>query len=156
VNGIVAAQHKHHAVYDGHQVETKGNKFAHLVLRGGASGSNYSVEHIMQADELFKKNKVQNPAIIVDASHDNSKVRGVKDPNEQVRVVREVLAVRNVNDDVRRLVKGFMVESFLKEGSQKMEALTAETVDRGGLSVTDPCVGWDATEKLIREIAKSA
>ena len=156
VNGIVAAQHKHHAVYDGHQVETKGNPYAHLVLRGGASGPNYSVEHIMEADALFKKHKVHNPAVLVDASHDNSKVRGAKSPVQQANVVREVLAMRNEDQDVRRLVKGFMVESFLKEGAQKIESLKPETIDRGGLSVTDACVGWDATEQLIREMAQQS
>ena len=156
VNGIVAAQHKHHAVYDGHQVETKGNPYAHLVLRGGASGPNYSVEHIMEADALFKKHKVHTPAVLVDASHDNSKVRGAKSPVQQANVVREVLAMRNEDQDVRRLVKGFMVESFLKEGAQKIESLKPETIDRGGLSVTDACVGWDATEQLIREMAQQS
>ena len=155
VNGIVAAQHKHHAVYGGDQVETKGNPYAHLVLRGGALGPNYGVEHIMAADALFKKHKVHNPAIIVDASHDNSKVHGIKDPNHQATVVREVLAVRDVNPEVRRLVKGFMVESFLKEGAQKVESQKPESIDRGGLSVTDPCMGWEGTEKLIRELAES-
>jgi len=71
-------------------------------------------------------------------------------------VVKEVLAVRGVNPEIRKLVKGFMVESFLKEGSQKIESLTRESIDREGLSVTDPCLGWDSTEKLIREIAKTS
>ncbi len=156
VNGIVAAQHKHHAVYDGAQVETKGNPFAHLVLRGGASGPNYGVEHIQEAKRLFEKHKVKNPAILIDASHDNSKVNGTKTPSQQAMVVKEVLAVRNVNPEIRNIVKGFMVESFLKEGSQKVESLTPETIDRGGLSATDPCLGWDSTEKLIREMAAFA
>lgn len=155
VNGIVAAQHRHHAVWEGFQVETKGNPFAHLVLRGGLQGPNYSVEHIEEAARLFAKHRVQNPAIIIDASHDNSKLRGVKEPRQQAMVVKEVLALMKVNSDIRKLVKGFMVESFLKEGSQKIESLTPKTIDREGLSVTDPCIGWESTEKLIREIAKA-
>ena len=155
VHGIVAAQHKHHAVYDGQQVETKGNPYAHLVLRGGSGGPNYGVEHLMEARKLFEKHKVQNPAILVDASHDNSKVNGTKEPSQQVMVVREVLALRSVNPDIKRLVKGFMVESFLKEGSQKIESQARETIDRRGLSITDPCLGWESTEKLIRDIAKA-
>lgn len=155
VHGIVAAQHRHHAVFDGHQVETKGNKYAHLVLRGGASGPNYGVEHIEEAKALFEKHNVHNPAIIVDASHDNCRFNGVKDPNRQAMVVREVMAVRAVNPDVRKLVKGFMVESFIKEGAQKVESLGAEALDRGGLSITDPCMGWEETEKLIRDVHRS-
>lgn len=156
VNGIVAAQHKHHAVYDGNQVETKGNPYAHLVLRGGSGGSNYGVDDLMRADELFKKHKVKNPAIVVDASHDNSKVGSTKTPTQQAMVVKEVLAVRAVNPVVRNLVKGFMVESFLKEGSQKIESCTAATIDKDGLSVTDPCLGWKETEALIRVMAKTS
>lgn len=156
VNGIVAAQHKHHAVWNGHQVETKGNPYAHLVLRGGAGGPNYGIEHIMEASQLFAKHKVKNPAIIIDASHDNSKVGDTKVPAQQAMVVREMMALRKVNPEVKRLVKGFMVESFLKEGAQKIEALTPETIDKGGLSVTDACLGWDSTEELIRDLAKSA
>lgn len=155
VNGIVAAQHSHHAVWDGCQVETKGNPYAHLVLRGGSDGPNFGVEHLMQADVLFRKHKVKNPAIIVDASHDNSRVSGTKSTAQQGMVVKEVLAVRNVNPEIKKLVKGFMVESFLKDGSQKIESLSPETVDRAGLSVTDPCLGWQQTETLIREIASS-
>jgi len=153
VHGIVAAQHKHHAVYDGMQVETKGNKYAHLVLRGGVNGPNYGVEHMMEAKRLLEKHRVSNPALVVDASHDNCKFDGVKDPNRQAMVVKEVLAVMKVNPEIRALVKGFMVESFLKEGSQKIESLAPSTIDRDGLSVTDPCMGWDATETLVREIA---
>ena len=155
VNGIVAAQHKHHAVYGGDQVETNGNPHAHLVLRGGAGGPNYGVDDLMRADVLFKKHKVKNPAIIIDASHDNSKVGSVKVPAQQAMVVKEVLAVMSVNPEVRTLVKGFMVESFLKEGAQKIESQTPETIDRDGLSVTDPCMGWEQTEELIREMARA-
>ena len=154
VNGIVAAQHRHHAAWEGYQVETKGNPYAHLVLRGGSGGPNYGVEHILEAKKLFEKHKVRNPAIIIDASHDNSRVAGAKVPTQQAMVVKEILALRQVNPEIRKLVKGFMVESFLKEGSQKIESCTPKTIDRGGLSITDPCMGWDSTEKLIKEMAK--
>src|SRR3989338_5773271 len=155
INGIVAAQHRHHAVWDGFQVETKGNPYAHLVLRGGLLGPNYGVEHIEEAAKLFAKHRVQNPTIIIHASHDNSKLKGGKEPRQQAMVVKEVLALMKVNPDIRKLVKGFMVESFLKEGSQKIESLTPKTIDREGLSVTDPCMGWESTEKLIREMSKA-
>lgn len=154
VNGIVAAQHRHHAVWGDYQVETKGNPYAHLVLRGGSLGPNYGVEHIEEAMRLFAKHRVQHRAIIIDASHDNSRLKGVKEPQQQAMVVREVLALMKVNPSIRKFVKGFMVESFLKEGGQKLEGRTMKTLDLGGLSITDPCMGWQSTEKLIRDIAK--
>ena len=153
INGIVSAQHKHHAVIDGYQVETHGNPYAHLVLRGGASGPNYGVEHVHKAKALFEKHKIKNPAIIVDASHDNCIVNGVKDCTIQPVVVKEVLATMKVHDDCRHLVKGFMVESFIKEGNQNVDKVPSETVDKGGLSITDPCLGWEATEEMLRYVA---
>ncbi|KKW19581.1 MAG: phospho-2-dehydro-3-deoxyheptonate aldolase [Parcubacteria group bacterium GW2011_GWA2_51_10] len=154
MNGIVAAQHKHHAVFDGYQVETQGNPYAHLVLRGGASGPNYGVEHVHKAKALFEKHKVKNPAIIVDASHDNCLVNGKKDASLQPTIVKEVLATMKVHPDCRDLVKGFMMESFIKEGNQSLDKTTSETIDRGGLSITDPCLGWEATEETIRYVAQ--
>jgi 3-deoxy-7-phosphoheptulonate synthase len=155
VNAIVAAQHKHTAVIDGYQVETHGNPYAHLVLRGGESGPNYGVEHVHKAKALLEKHRVKNPSIIIDASHDNSIVNGKKDCTMQSTVVKEVLATMKVHGDCRHLVKGFMMESFLKEGNQKIESATDETIDRGGLSITDPCLGWEATEQLLREVHKN-
>ena len=154
VNAIVAAQHKHVAVIDGYQVETHGNPFAHLVLRGGASGPNYGVEHVHKAKALLEKHKVKNPAILIDASHDNCVVNGKKDETIQPVVVKEVLATMKVHPDCRHLVKGFMMESFLKEGSQKLDGHTGESIDKHGLSITDPCLGWDETEKLLRDVAE--
>ena len=153
INGIVAAQHKHVAVIDGYQVETHGNPYAHLVLRGGASGPNYGVEHVHKAKALLEKHKVKNPAILIDASHDNCIVNGKKDAAIQPVVVKEVLATMKVHPDCSHLVKGFMMESFLKEGNQKLESTTSETIDRDGLSITDPCLGWTATDELIRYVA---
>ena len=153
INGIIAAQHKHHAVLDGYQIETGGNPLAHLVLRGGFKGSNYDPKHVLKAGILFEKHKVQNPSILVDASHDNCKVDGVKQPSRQPEVVNEVLDMRDQDPIYKKLVKGFMVESFIKEGSQKLESMAPETIDRGGLSITDPCIGWDRTEKMLRDVA---
>jgi 3-deoxy-7-phosphoheptulonate synthase len=155
VNGIVAAQHQHHAVLDGYQVETSGNAFAHLVLRGGLKGTNYDPKHVAKAGTLFAKHAVKNPAILIDASHDNCKKDGVKDPMLQPVVVREVLGYMKADPAYRKLVKGFMLESFIKPGNQKLEALTSETIDRGGLSITDPCIDWDTTDALLKEIAKT-
>ncbi|MEK7132605.1 MAG: 3-deoxy-7-phosphoheptulonate synthase [Patescibacteria group bacterium] len=152
VNGIVAAQHKHVAVIDGYQVETQGNPYAHLVLRGGETSPNYRQEHVRLAGKMLEKHRVKNPAIIIDASHDNCKLDGVKSGAQQVVVVKEVLACMKTDPEYRRLVRGLMMESFLKDGAQKVESATPGTIDRGGLSITDLCVGWDATEKLLREI----
>ena len=155
VNGIIAAQHPHHTTFEGHQIQTDGNPFAHLVLRGGFRGSNYDPTHVRKAGALFEKHKVKNPAILIDASHDNCKVDGVKVSSRQAEVVKESLAFMRSDPEYRRLVKGFMIESFLKEGSQKLESATPETIDRGGLSITDPCLGWEATETLLREVANA-
>jgi 3-deoxy-7-phosphoheptulonate synthase len=155
VNGIVAAQHKHHTVFDGHQVETQGNQYAHLVLRGGETGPNYGPEHIHEANLLLQKHKVKNPAIIIDVSHDNCRVNGTKATARQAEVMKEALALRNVSEEYRTLVKGFMIESFLKDGSQKLESSDAKTIDRSGLSITDPCVGWGQTEAALKTMAAS-
>lgn len=153
VNAISAAQHKHVAVIDSYQVETGGNPYAHLVLRGGETGPNYHPEHIHAAKKMFEKHRIKNPAILIDGSHDNCKVDGVKDGARQASVLQESMTYMKTDPEYRRLVRGFMVESFLKGGSQKVEAATPETIDRGGLSITDPCLGWEETEKLLTEVA---
>ena len=155
VNGIIAAQFPHIAVFNGYQVETNGNSYAHLVLRGGSNGPNYEVEHLRYAQGLLERDKVKNPAVLVDASHDNCKKDGKKDCGLQVQVVRSVLQSMKNHPDLRILVKGFMLESFLKKGSQKVEALTSESIDQDGLSITDPCLGWEETEALVREAAQA-
>jgi 3-deoxy-7-phosphoheptulonate synthase len=154
VNGITAAQHPHHTTFEGHQIETHGNPYAHLVLRGGFRGSNYDPAHVHKAGALFAKHKTKNPAILIDASHDNCKVDGVKVAKRQEEVVKESLASMQSDEAYGRLVKGFMIESFIKEGAQKLEATTPETIDRDGLSITDPCLGWEHTEQLIRDVAQ--
>ncbi len=154
VNSILAAQHGHTAVFNGYQVETHGNPFAHLVLRGGLDRPNYHVEDLYKAKKYLEKHQVLNPAVIIDASHDNCKIDGVKDPIQQINVAHEVMAALKLYPDLRKLMKGFMFESFLKSGSQKIESLTAETVDKCGLSITDPCLSFDQTETLLKEIAE--
>ncbi|MFA6474675.1 MAG: 3-deoxy-7-phosphoheptulonate synthase [Patescibacteria group bacterium] len=154
VNGIISAQYQHNAVFNGYQVETNGNPYAHLVLRGKTSGPNYGAEYIHEAAALFAKAKIQNPAIIIDASHDNCLVNGVKDCTMQPMVIKETLATMNVNSELKKLVKGFMVESFIKEGKQNLDALNTNTIDRSGLSITDPCLSWFDTEKLIYDMTK--
>ncbi len=152
VNSIVAAQRGHTAVFDGYQVETHGNAYAHLVLRGGLDRPNYHVEDIYKAKKFLEHHQVTNPAIVIDASHDNCKIDGTKDPIQQINVAHEVLAALKLYPDLRKLVKGFMFESFLKSGAQKMETLTPQNVDLEGLSVTDPCLSWEQTEELLMEM----
>lgn len=151
VNSILAAQHPHYVVFDGYEVKTSGNKFAHLVLRGSSNGTNYDAKHIAEVNELFIKHKVQNPAIIVDVSHDNCIIDGVKNHNAQYDIVLKVLEELKDKPELRKLVKGFMMESFIKEGKQNAE--TAEVIDMSGLSITDPCLSWESTEDLILKVA---
>lgn len=153
VNGVEAAQDKHTMVFNGYQVETNGNPYAHLVLRGKITGPNYGAEYLHEAAALFAKNKVQNPAVLIDASHDNCLINGVKDCTLQPMVIKETLAAMSVNPELKKLVKGFMAESFIQEGNQKLAGVTAETVNRAGLSVTDPCLSWEDTEELIHDMA---
>ncbi|MBT3539284.1 3-deoxy-7-phosphoheptulonate synthase [Candidatus Parcubacteria bacterium] len=153
VNSIVAAQGSHTAVFDGNQVETSGNDYAHLVLRGGVDGPNYHIEHIIQAKNLMEEHNVKNPSVVIDASHDNCRISGKKTLERQIQVVHEV--VSNLKDfpELRSIVKGFMIESFLKDGNQSVNVDKPEEIDLDGMSITDPCLGWEKTEKLIRELA---
>jgi 3-deoxy-7-phosphoheptulonate synthase len=153
VNSVIAAQHPHIAVFNGNQVETQGNEFAHLVLRGGSDGPNYHIEHIMRVKKLMEDHKVKNPAIVIDASHDNCMINGAKSLGRQIQVVHEV--VSNLHDfpELKYMVKGFLIESFLKPGNQKVDGKQAQDIDMDGLSITDPCLGWEQTEKLVRELA---
>ncbi len=154
VNSVIAAQHPHTAVFDGCQIRTKGNPFAHLVLRGGVNGPNFSLHDLLKARKRLTDSQVSNPTVIVDASHDNCRVGDTKDPMMQVDVIREVLNNLKVHPSLQDFVKGFMIESFMKDGNQKLDNLTPETIDMDGLSVTDPCLGWEKTEQLILNIAK--
>lgn len=153
INSIIAAQHQHLAVFNGYQVETAGNDYAHLVLRGGVDGPNYSYGNLCEADVLLKKYAVKNPSVVIDASHDNCRVNGSKDPSWQCGVVHEVLETLQSHPELKKIVKGFMIESFLKNGCQRVEDLRPGTIDMQGLSITDPCLGWEETEKLLHDIA---
>lgn len=151
VNGVVAAQHSHYIVLDGNEVETDGNQYAHLVLRGSNDRPNYSLADINEVAEQCKKNNVYNPAVIIDVSHDNCVVNGVKDHNAQADIILEVVNNLRTNPELKTLVKGFMFESFIKPGKQNAE--TANPIDLCGLSITDPCLGWDDTEALLLKLA---
>ena len=150
LNSVTAAQHPHHFIYRGNDVETSGNDLAHTILRGGVNQygqtiPNYHYEDLIHLSALYAKKDLKNPAIIIDANHSNSN----KQYKEQIRIVSEVLHSRNYNPDLRKLVKGVMIESYLEPGAQKIGC--GQHVY--GKSITDPCLGWDDTEKLIYDIA---
>lgn len=152
VNSVVAAQHPHIAVFDGKQVETGGNDYAHLVLRGGNNGPNYHIEDIMHAKKFMEESNVKNPAIVIDASHDNCRINGQKSLKRQIQVVHEVVSNLKSFPELKKIVKGFMIESFIKSGNQKVDMDNLKGVDMEGLSITDPCLGWEETEELIRDL----
>ncbi|PIR21029.1 MAG: 3-deoxy-7-phosphoheptulonate synthase [Deltaproteobacteria bacterium CG11_big_fil_rev_8_21_14_0_20_47_16] len=153
VNSIVAAQYPHVAVFDGCEVQTNGNRHAHLVLRGGDGQPNYSNAHLEEIKRHMALHKVLNPAVVIDASHDNCLMNGKKDHHLQPNVIHTVLDNLKERPDLAPLVKGFMVESFIKEGNQKVDPNNPGAIDLGGLSITDPCMGWDATENMLLELA---
>ena len=150
LNSVIAAQHPHHFIYRGCDVETSGNELAHTILRGGVNKygqtiPNYHYEDLMRLYDLYCKKNLKNPAVIVDVNHSNSG----KQFKEQIRIVSEVLHSRNYNPDLRKLIKGVMIESYLLEGRQDISDHMTP-----GCSITDPCLGWEDTERLIYEIAE--
>ncbi len=150
-NSIYAAQHPHPFIYRGWEVNTTGNPLAHAILRGatnkhGNNIPNYHYEDLVLLLEKYNERDLLNPACLVDANHSNSN----KQFQEQIRIVNEVLHSRKHNSDIRKLVKGVMVESYLQEGCQKI----GEHIY--GKSITDPCLGWEDSEKLIYKIAEMA
>ena len=149
LNSVYAAQHPHHFVYRGYEVETTGNPLTHVVLRGAVSKhgncvQNYHYEDIMRLIERYDQMELMNPAAIIDSNHSNSN----KQYAEQVRIVKEVMHNRILSPEIRNMVKGVMIESYIEPGSQKV----GEHIY--GKSITDPCLGWEASEKLIYDIAE--
>ena len=150
LNSVMAAQHGHTFIFRGWEVHTDGNPYAHTILRGavnkrGAVLPNYHYEDLRLLFELYSKTSLQNPACIVDVNHSNSN----KQYLEQIRISREILNSRRYSGDIKKLVKGLMIESYIEDGSQGIH-------DRVyGKSITDPCLGWEKTEKLIYEIAEN-
>lgn len=150
LNSVYAAQHPHHFVYRGCEVKTSGNPLTHVVLRGAVSKhgntvQNYHYEDLIRLHEMYEKMDVVNPASIIDTNHSNSG----KKFKEQVRIAKEVMHNRQISSDIRSLVKGLMIESYIEEGNQAI----GEHVY--GKSITDPCLGWEDSKKLIYEIAES-
>ncbi|MCR5626193.1 MAG: 3-deoxy-7-phosphoheptulonate synthase [Lachnospiraceae bacterium] len=150
LNSLVAAQNPHTFVYRGYEVKTSGNPLAHTILRGsvnkhGNNIPNYHYEDLELLCEKYNERELVNPACIVDANHSNSG----KKYKEQIRIVKEVIHSKNHNKDIDKLVKGIMVESYLEEGSQSISDHMIY-----GKSITDPCLGWADTERLILEMAE--
>ena len=150
MNSIKAAQTSHTYLYRGWEVTSSGNDTAHAILRGymdfaGRNFSNYHYEDIAHLCELYNEYGLKNPAVIIDANHANSSKKYL----EQIRIAKDVVYSRNHNHDIKDLVKGLMIESYIEDGAQKI----GEHVY--GKSITDPCLGWEKTENLIFKIADS-
>lgn len=145
-NAIYAAQNQQNFIYRDAEVDTDGNPLAHAILRGasteqGVNEPNYYYDILIKTIKQYERFKLANPFIVIDTNHDNSG----KNYLEQIRIVRQTLINRAWNEDIRKYVRGFMIESYLEDGRQ-------DTPDVFGKSITDPCLGWDKTEELIREI----
>lgn len=149
LNAIHASQHSHTFIYRGWEVTSTGNPLSHAILRGyvdsdGKPYPNYHYEDLLSLTKVYDKEHFQNPAVIVDCNHSNSG----KKYEEQIRIAKEVLNSANQNEKIYGLIKGLMIESYIEDGSQKIE----EGVY--GKSITDPCLGWTKTEQLILDLAE--
>ena len=148
MNSITAAQHSHTFIYRGWEVESQGNPLAHAILRGyvnkhGQSLPNYHYEDLINLYETYEKSGLSNPAVIIDTNHANSGKKWM----EQPRIAKEIINSCRHSADVKKLVKGLMIESYIEDGAQKPEECVY------GKSITDPCLGWEKTEKLIYDLA---
>ena len=148
MNALKAAQSSHTFIYRNWEVESKGNPFAHAILRGyvdakGNSHPNYHYEDLSELVRLYDGSNLENPSVVIDTNHSNSG----KQYLEQIRIAKEVIHSTTLNQDIRKLVKGLMIESYLEDGCQK----ASEGIY--GKSITDPCLGWDKTERLVLDLA---
>lgn len=149
LNAIKAAQSGHMFLYRGWEVESKGNDMAHVILRGsvdkhGINHVNYHYEDLMNLCSQYCEGGFKNPSVIIDTNHSNSGKKYL----EQIRIANEVLHSMRHSDDIKKMVKGFMIESYIEDGCQSVE----EGVY--GKSITDPCLGWEKTKSLIYTIAE--
>lgn len=149
MNSITAAQSSHTFIYRGWEVTSKGNPYAHAILRGyvnkrGRSLPNYHYEDLITVCDMYHEEGLENPAIMVDTNHANSGKKYL----EQIRISEEVLHSMRSNADIGNMVKGLMIESYIEDGCQ--------AIGDGvyGKSITDPCLGWEKSERLIYELAE--
>lgn len=150
MNAIYAGQHSHTFCYRSWEVKSSGNPYTHAILRGyvdqaGHAFPNYHYEDLTRLLQLYEQSELVNPAVIVDTNHSNSGKKYL----EQTRIAKEVLQSCQYDSAVRKLVKGFMIESYLEDGCQKVNGTVY------GQSITDPCLGWEKTERLIYDIAET-
>ncbi|MCL2219194.1 MAG: 3-deoxy-7-phosphoheptulonate synthase [Chitinispirillia bacterium] len=150
LNSVLAAQITHVFSFNGYEVQTEGNPHAHLILRGAVNSHgepcpNYHHEDLFRAAETYTKRNLSNPTIFVDTNHDNSGKRFA----EQKRIAMEILRSRKHDTKLAQMVRGLMIESYLEEGAQKADE------DVYGKSITDPCLGWADSEKLLLDIAEN-
>lgn len=150
MNSIIAAQHDHTFIYRGWEVKTTGNPYAHAILRGyvdrfGNAHPNYHYEDLRDVLNMYGEKNLQHPGVVVDCNHSNSGKKYL----EQIRIAKDVLHSCHVSADIKGFVKGLMIESYLEDGNQP--------VDGGvyGKSITDPCLGWEKTEKLVYDLAEA-
>ena len=151
LNSVYASQHPHSFIYRGYEVKTNGNELAHTVLRGatnkhGESTPNYHYEDLNLLLNLYEARDLKNPAAIIDTNHNNSG----KKFEQQIRIVKEVMHSRKLSPDIHKLVKGVMIESYIVEGNQKVGCANHVY----GKSITDPCLGWEDSERLLYDIAE--
>ena len=149
LNSIIAAQVPHKFIYRGWEVKTQGNPLAHAILRGsvnkhGQNLPNYHYEDLRLLYDLYSEQNLDNMAVIVDTNHNNSGKKYL----EQIRIAHEVMDSRRYSEDIRGMVKGLMIESYIEDGAQKIGEGTY------GKSITDPCLGWEKSERLIYDIAE--
>ena len=149
MNSITAAQHAHAFIYRASEARSDGNPYAHAIFRGyvndkGQSFPNYHYEDLYRLAEVYAERDLKNPALIVDTNHSNSG----KQYLEQIRIAKEVLHSMRHSEEISRLVKGLMIESYIEDGSQKI----GENIY--GKSITDPCLGWEKSERLVLDIAE--
>jgi 3-deoxy-7-phosphoheptulonate synthase len=150
-NALHAAQQPQNFLFNGSEVETSSNPLAHVILRGatneyGKNIPNYYYENLLETIESYKSGTFKNPFIMIDTNHDNSG----KQYMEQMRIVKQTLINRSWNEEVAEYVRGFMIESYLEDGRQEPDGNVF------GKSITDPCLGWEKTESLVKYIFENA
>ena len=149
LNSVAAAQHEQEFLFRGWEVRTKGNELAHSILRGyvdpaGHSFPNYHYEILRMVIDMYAERDLHNPAIIVDTNHANS----AKKYLEQIRIAKDIVHSRKLNGDIKKIVKGLMIESYIEDGAQGVHDGIY------GKSITDPCLGWNKTERLLLDLAE--